>query len=704
MSWRVGIDVGGTFTDFAWLRDGEVVLEKTLSTPDDPSRAVMEGLEKLAEAGGLSVSDFLARLDAIVHATTIADNTLIQMNGATTGLLTTEGFRDELELRRGYKEDIWDVRLPPPPPIVPRRRRLTVPERLGADGAVLRPLDEQSARAAIRRLGRQGVESIAISLLFSFVNPAHERRLAEWVREELPGVPVSLSHEVLPKAPEFERTSTTVVNAYVGPRVAGYLDRLSERLRAAGSRRELLVMQSSGGVMTREYLRGAPVRVLASGPAGGVIGAARFGVSKGHPDLLCVDMGGTSYDVSVVRGGEAPAQPGWNWHHRYLIGLPMVSVETLGAGGGSLCDARDGVLRVGPESAGADPGPVCYGRGGTRPTVTDAVMVLGLLHEDSEFAGGSFRLTRKGVDDAFRTHVAGPTGRSVEQAAFDCWRVVNANMTQAVRRWTALRGIDPRSLAMVAYGGNGPLFAAIQAQELAIGRVLVPRTSPAFSALGALAAAPSLDEERTLLAPAHAADPARVRALFAELRERARGFLGAAGFAADAVAHRYQINLRYPGQNWSLAVDVAEQRGAHGLEGFDRALLDRAVDDFHRRHQAEYGHARRGEQPEVTGVRLLSTVETPRPDFRQGLAAPPREAEPVATRRANLGRGFEPTPVLRGPALGPGAWARGPCVVEETYTTIAVPPGWSLRVDDAGDYLMTWRARRSAPCVLEGDA
>jgi N-methylhydantoinase A len=680
---RVGIDVGGTFTDFAWLRaDGSVVLEKTLSTPDDPARAVLTGLEQLATRAGVALRDFLASLDAIVHATTIADNTLIEHEGAVTGLLTTEGFRDELELRRGYKEDIWDVRLAAPVPLVPRRRRLGVPERIRFDGTVAKPLDEDAARRAIERLARQNVESIAIALLFSFVNPAHELRLAELVREMLPGVPISLSHEVMPKAPEFERTSTTVVNAYVGPRLAGYLDRLSERLREAGSTRPLLVMQSSGGVMTREYLRAAPVRSLASGPAGGVIGAARFGVSKGAPDLLCVDMGGTSYDVSVVRGGEAPAQPGWNWHHRYVIGLPMVSVETLGAGGGSICDAAGGVLRVGPASAGADPGPVCYGRGGARPTVTDAALVLGLLSDEAEFAGGSFRLTRKGVDDALARHVAAPMGYGVEQAAFDCWRVVNANMTSAVRRWTALRGIDPRELSMVAYGGNGPLFAAIQAQELGIERVLVPRTSPAFSALGALAAPPSVDEERSHLAPARDADVAKLGGLFAELRERARRFLGDAGFAPGALAHRAQLNLRYPGQNWSLAIDVDP----------DAPDPQDAADAFHRRHESEYGHARRGEEPEITGVRLVSSAATAKPAFASGFRAKPRTPKPAATRRANLGRGFESVAVHRGRDLAPGDVVASPAIVEELYTTIAVYPGWTARLDDAGD----WELRRDA--------
>jgi len=686
---RVGVDIGGTFTDFALLRDGEVVLEKTLSTPDDRSAAVMTGLELLAQREGRSLRDFLGRVDAIVHGTTVADNTLIEMNGAVTGLLTTAGFRDEIELRRGYKEDIWDVRLPPPPAIVPRRRRLSVPERVLADGRVLLELDEDAARSAIARLARQGVESVAISTLFSFVNPVHERRLAELVAEMMPDAEVSLSHEVMPKAPEFERTSTTVVNAYIAPRVTRYLDRLTERLREAGYRNELLVMQSSGGVMTREYLRHTPVRVLASGPAGGVIGGAHVGLAKGAPDLLCVDMGGTSYDVSVVRRGTAPAEPGWNWHHRYLVGLPMVSVETLGAGGGSICAVKNGALCVGPESAGADPGPVCYGRGGTRPTITDANLILGLLSDASEFAGGAFRLTRDGVEKAFAEHVAGPMGYGVEEAAFDCWRVVNANMTQAVRRLTAEKGTDPSDLDMLAYGGNGPVFAAIQAQELGIERVLVPRASPAFSALGALAARPSIDEERSYLAPAHRADVRRLRSLWRELDERAEHFLVAAGFARTDITARYQLNLRYPGQNWALAVDVAEAKGTRDPGFADEALRELAIERFHQRHEQEYGHSRRGEAPEVTGVRLVCFAEIPAPRFGAGFGRTPERAQPARWRRANLGAGFEPTAVYAGPTLRPGHRIPAPAIIEESLTTIVVYPGWEARVDDAGDYLLT---------------
>ena len=689
MSYRVGIDIGGTFTDFALQKGDEVLLEKTLSTPQDRSLAVMQGLERLAERESMELAAFLARLEAIVHGTTIADNTLIEMNGAVTGLLTTEGFRDELELRRGYKEDIWDVRLPPPPAMVPRRRRLTVKERILEDGSVYVPLDEEGARAAIARLALQGVESVAISTLFSFVNPAHEQRLAEWVREIIPGIEISLSHEVMPKAPEFERTSTTAVNAYLAPRVTGYLDRLTDRLREAGYKKELLVMQSSGGVMTRDYLRGCPVRVLASGPAGGVIGGAHVGVAKGAPDLLCVDMGGTSYDVSVVRKGIAPAEPGWNWHHRSMVGLPMVCVETLGAGGGSICHVEGGALQVGPESAGADPGPVCYGRGGDRPTITDANLVLGLLSEDSEFAGGSFQLSRKGVDEAFEKFVAGPMGYSVEEAAFDSWRVVNANMTQAVRRLTAEKGTDPRDLTMLAYGGNGPVFAAIQAQGLGINRVWVPRASPAFSALGALAALPSIDEERSYLAPAHSADLQRVRNLWAELDARAEQFFRNAGFERTAITARYQLQLRYPGQNWSLGIEAECLTGTQpDFDFVDEAMRARTIEAFHQRHLDEYGHSRVGEEPELTAVRLLVSVEIPKPSFGTGRTAESRTAVPVGERNANLGRGFEPTAIYRGTDLEPGHRVSAPAIIEETFTTIIVYPGWEAALDDAGDYVL----------------
>lgn len=688
MSYRVGIDIGGTFTDFALLKDEAVIVHKNLSTPQDRSLGVMEGLGALARKEGLSLCDFLGRCDAIVHGTTVADNTLIEMNGALTGLITTDGFRDEIEYRRGFKEDIWDVRLAPPKQITPRRRRMTVPERVLHDGSVHKPLDEEAVRAACRRLAKQGVESVAISLLFSFVNPAHERRVREIVAEEMPGVQISLSHEVLPRAPEYDRTSTTVVNAYVAPRVTAYLERLVRRLGEGGYRKQLMVMQASGGVMTVDYIQGSPIRVLASGPAGGVVGSAHVGTAKGHPNLLCVDMGGTSYDMSLVLGGAAPAEAGWNMHHRYLVGVPMVKVETLGAGGGSICQVNGGALQVGPRSAGSEPGPIAYGRGGVEPTVTDALVMLGILSTDAGFAGGSFTLTRDGVEPAF-ARLGEAMGTSAERAAFDCWRVVNASMSQGVRRTTAGKGIDPRDLVMLAYGGNGPAFAAIQAEELGIGKVLVPKASPTFSALGTLVANPSIDEERSYTAKANALDLDRLRSLWSELGTRAKTYFTGAGFAEDQVVASYQLNMRYAGQNFSLTFDVAPERRLGDLSFMDAELGARAIALFNARHMAEYNHIREYEVPEVTGVRLATHVDTPSPAVAQGVPANATHPTPARTRRANLGQGYGETPIFLGRDLAAGHVVTGPAIIEETFTTIVVYPGWQAVVDVAGDYALT---------------
>ncbi|TCM19932.1 N-methylhydantoinase A [Novosphingobium sp. PhB165] len=686
MTYRVGIDIGGTFTDFALLKGDEVVLHKNLSTPEDRSLGVMEGLGKLAEKEGLPLPEFLSRCEAIVHGTTVADNTLIEMNGALTGLITTEGFRDEIEYRRGYKEDIWDVRLEAPQQITPRRRRLTVPERVLHDGSVHKELDEAALREACRKLRLQNVEAVAISFLFSFVNPEHERRAKEIVRQEIQNAYVSASHEVLPRAPEYDRTSTTVVNAYVGPRVTGYLERLVQRLGEGGYRNQLMVMQASGGVMTKDYIDGAPIRVLASGPAGGVVGSAHAGRAKGCPDLLCVDMGGTSYDMALVLNGEAPAEAGWNMHHRYLVGVPMVKVETLGAGGGSICHVNKGALEVGPRSAGSEPGPICYGRGGTEPTVTDALVMLGILSTEEGFAGGSFRLTRDGVEEAFRKIAQELGHEDAERAAFDCWRVVNAHMSQGVRRTTAGKGIDPKDLVMLAYGGNGPAFAAIQAEDLGITRVLVPKASPTFSALGTLVANPTIDEERSYIASASALDVERIRTLWSELSDRAAHFFTAAHFNAQDIRADYRLNMRYPGQNFSLSFDFAADTPLGDLSFVGEDFAARAIELFNARHMAEYGHIREHEVPEVSGVRLAAHVETPSPAAGGGFSPSGAIPKPDRHRRANLGQGFADIPIYRGSDLAPGTEIPSPAIVEETFTTIVVYPGWTAQVDAAGDY------------------
>jgi len=683
-AYRVGTDVGGTFTDLVLVRpDGTLVADKHPTTPRDQSEGVLGGLGRLAAREGLTLEMFLARTALLVHGTTTADNTMIEMSGAVTGLITSDGHRDEIEIRRGFKEDIWDPALPPPAPICPRRRRYGVPERLAVDGSVVVPLDEEAVRRALRRMRQQGVESLAVCLLFAFVNPAHERRVRELAAEELPGAMVSLSHEVMPQAPEFERTSTTLVNAYVGPRIERYLSQLDARLRAAGFRGELLVMQSNGGVMPGGYVAQKAVGVMGSGPAGGVMAAAAVAAAAGVRDFVSVDMGGTSYDVCLVRDGVPDVKAGWNWHHRYLVGLPMVDVQTVGAGGGSIARVESGALRVGPRSAGAEPGPVCYGRGGTEPTVTDANVVLGHL-DPERFCGGSMRLDAEAAHAAVRARIAEPLGLGVVEAAEGIYRLVNANMANAVRKATARRGVDPRALTLVVFGGNGPVHAVPQAEELGIRHIVVPKLSPAFSALGLLLTDHVVDEARSYVSPVGAVDCARVRQLLVELERAAREAL--AGRGRRLRLERFAA-LCYPGQTFDMAVPLAAGGGAVG----PRALAE-TVERFHRMHEALHGYASRDQEPILRGVRLKAIGLDAKPVLPQV----PRRAGSVARRggrRVRFGGRWVPTPVFDGTLLGAGRTIPGPAIVEEAFTTVVVPPGTRATVDAHGNYVLAVGAR-----------
>ncbi len=684
MGYRIGVDVGGTFTDLVLAgRHGRLVLDKHPTTPHDQSDGVLGGIALLAAREGLAREALLAATDLVVHGTTTADNTMIEMSGATTGLITSEGHRDEIEIRRGYKEDIWDPAQPPPPPICPRRRRYGVPERLDFEGNVIAPLDEEAVRRACRRMQRQGVESLAVVLLFSFVNPAHERRVRAIAAEELPGAMVSLSHEVMPSAPEFERTSTTLVNAYLGPKIGRYLSRLDERLRAAGFAGELLIMQSNGGVMPGGYVAEKAVAVMGSGPAGGVNGATAVAGQAGIRDFISVDMGGTSYDVCLVRGGAPDVKAGWNWHHRYLIGLPMVDVQSVGAGGGSIARVESGALRVGPESAGAEPGPVCYGRGGVEPTVTDANLVLGYLNPGS-FCGGTMRLDVEGAHAAIRERVAKPLGISVVEAAEGIFRLVNANMAHAVRKVSAGRGVDPRPLTLVVFGGNGPVHAGMQAAELGIRRIFVPKLAPAFSALGLLLTDHVVDEMRSYISPVGRVDLARVNRLFGEMETAARNALGTRdGRRARRLRFERMAALCYPGQTFDMPVPLPGRAGPVTA----RVLAD-TVERFHRLHEELHTYACRDEEPILRGLRVKAVAEEEKP----ALPRLPRKAagSPRLGARKTFFRGrFVATPVYDGARLAPGQAILGPAIVEEPFTTIVVYPGERATVDAVGNYTIT---------------
>ena len=540
-----------------------------------------------------------------MHGTTTADNTMIEMNGAATGLLVTEGHRDEIELRRCHKEEIWDPNYPGPTPIARRRARIPIGERVNFEGAVLKPLDEDAVRRGVQRLKKLGVRSIAVMYLFSFVNPEHERRTREIVLEEYPDVEhISLSHEVLPRGPEFERVSTTLVNAYVAPRIAHYTGHLQSELRRAGYGGPLLIMQSTGGVMPPEYVARRAVTLLASGPTGGVMGATLASERAELGDFVAADMGGTSFDICLVRGARPEIKTDWNWRYRYYIGLPMVDVQSVGAGGGSIARVRQGALLVGPDSAGSVPGPVCYGRGGDRPTVTDADAVLGYLPTDG-FAGGRMHLDVDASIAAIQREVADPLGVDLVDATWGIQRIVNANMANATRQVLAGHGADPRRLSLIAYGGNGAVHAWAVARELGIDRVLVPKAAPAFSALGVLVADYVVDLLRSYVTPLSQVDLGRLRTLMSELTEEVDKELEPAGLDPQAMQTTLFVQMCYPGQNFDMSVPVPE-----GTMLDEAGLLDLA-ERFHDQHEAERGFCFRSQQPVVRGVRVVARGRTP---------------------------------------------------------------------------------------------
>ncbi|MFQ5513933.1 MAG: hydantoinase/oxoprolinase family protein [Myxococcota bacterium] len=684
--YRLGVDVGGTFTDLLCVTpDGEVVIDKTPTTPEDQSEGVMQGIAQLADRFDLPLSEFCTRLDLVVHGTTTADNTMIQMNGSPTGLLVTEGHRDEIEMRRDYKESIWDPTYPPPPPIARRRARIPIPERLSHRGEVLEPLDEEAVRRGVQRLRRLGVRSVAVMFLFSFVNPDHERRAAKIIREEFPDVEnVTLSHEVMPRGPEFERTSTTLVNAYIAPRITGYIAQLRRRLSESGYRGALLLMQSTGGVMPPEYVARRAVSVLASGPTGGVMGAAFAAGRIGRRDFVSTDMGGTSYDVCLVRDGAPEIKTDWNWHYRYYIGLPMVDVQSVGAGGGSIAYVRQGSLRVGPRSAGSRPGPVCYGRGGQEPTVSDADALLGYLPRE-DFAGGRMTLDVDAAAEAIEREIAKPLGLDAVEAAWGIARIVDANMANATRRILSSHGVHPSTLSLIAYGGNGGVHAGAIARELGIRQYIVPRTAPAFSALGVLVADYRIDLVKAYVTPIAKLDLRRLLGLMQEALDEARqNLIREAGLDPERVTLDLYVQMAYPGQNFDMSVPCPE---GTGLGPEDLSIL---IDRFHDTHRSTRGFAFREQSPVVRGVRLIGCGHTPKPDH---LARFGDERAPERTRKhsrlAYFDGGMRDTAVYDGPRLAAGAEILGPALIEEPFTVLVLAPGSRARLDASGNYLVS---------------
>ena len=689
MGYRIGIDVGGTFTDLVYMSgDGVIRVVKVPTTPENQSKGVLAGLERIARAEGMGLAGLLGKTDLIIHGTTVATNTLLEFNGAKTGLIATRGFRDDIEIRRGYKERIFNPRYPPPVPIARRRHRLTVNERVDREGRVLIPLDESEVVGAVRKLKAAGVQSIAVCLFFGFIHPVHEQKIGEIIRREHPDAFVCLSHEVLPQIREFERVSTTLVNAYTGPRLKGYLETLQAELAVSGFDREFFIMLSNGGIMNAEFASAYSVYTLFSGPAGGVVACARLvGERCGEQNLITVDMGGTSYDVSLIRNGKPVVTTG-SWVSRYRVAVPMLDIHTIGAGGGSIAWVDSGgALQVGPRSAGAAPGPACYGRGGEEPTVTDANLVLGFLDPDY-FLGGDMKLDREASLRAVEERVARPLGLDTVRAAHGIFRIVNNNMANGIRVVSVQRGYDPRDFVLVAFGGNGAIHAGVQARELGIRKVVVPRIATAFSALGMLLSDIVVSKMRTLIGSADQPDLVRLNQLLASMREEVEVDLSRSsrkgwGMLGDVV-HVYTIDMHYKGETHEITVPLGSEGGRVG-----QREIEGAAEAFHRAHQSLHTFSNRGDPVRFLNVRLEAVVKTVQPAI--GKFADSGE-DPCAARRGvrrvyfEEQGGFTETPIYDGRRIRCGNVLAGPCVIEEPATTIVVYPGQTARLTEYDQY------------------
>ena len=681
--YRVSVDVGGTFTDGLVLdENGELRQFKSPTTPQDPSVGFLACLEKAAKYFHQPLATFLGEVDLLIHGTTLATNTLINENGAKTGLLTTKGFRDLIEIRRGYKNirtSMYNVFVPPYKPLVPRRYRMEVEERLSDSAEILTALNEEDVRAATVKLKDAGMESLAICFLHSYANPQHERRAAEIAKTNFNGGYVTTSHEILPVWREFERFSTTVVSAYVGPVVERYLRALVKRLEESGFKRNLLLMLSSGLVETVAHCAPRAVLLIGSGPAAAPAGANYLGQAVDQQNLLSMDMGGTSLDVCLVRNGEIPTTTE-SWVGEERVAIKMVDIHSAGAGGGSIAWIDSlGLLRVGPHSAGAEPGPACYGRGGKDPTVTDADLLLGYVPADF-FLGGEIQLSPERAEEAVK-QVAAPLGMTAAQAAQAIFTTVNSFMADQITEVSTKRGYDVRDFALVAGGGAGPVHAASIAELLNIPTVVIPAVAATYSAFGMFAMDIGRNFARSYICGAKRIDPERVKQLYREMEAEALEGFRANDIPPEQVVFSRTADMRYGGQFHEVEVELGGQ--------FTAEQLDDTVKKFHEKHEALYTFGMPWKSAEFLNFRLRATAGRA-PFHLREIDRGPESAMAPKRRRSCWFDGREvDTPVYDGAQLLAGCRFNGPAIIEETTTTVVVPASHLCTVDQWKNYLLT---------------
>lgn len=681
---RIGIDVGGTFTDFVLVDDsnGRTLYVKASTTPGVLWEGVMEGLEKILNLAKVSME----QVDYIVHGTTIGTNAIIEHKGAKTGLITTKGFVDVLEIGRIQRPSngLYDFWVDNPLPLVPRSLRLEVEERVDAQGQILRPLIEEDAVKAILALKKEGVEAIAVSTLFSFLNPVHEQRIGVLCHELFPEAYISLSSEIAPEFREFERTSTTVMNAYLQPIMNRYISTLRNKLKAKYGDVDLRIMQASGGTVTADAAEKLAIATVNSGPAGGAIAGAFIGNLTGIQEIINVDMGGTSFDISLIDDG-IPKISSDTKFEGYPVKIPIIAIDAIGAGGGSIAWLdRGGAINVGPQSAGANPGPACYGRGGVNPTVTDANLVLGRLNPDY-FLGGEITLNTDKALQAIEEHLAVPLGLSVEQAAAGLIKIVNANMAKGIGVNSVEKGYDVRDFALVAFGGAGALHVTELAQDLGIKKVIIPALAGNLSALGLLVADARHDYVRTVAKELAEIDYPRMNEFYREMERKAEIQLSDEGFNKDNQELSWSMDLRYMGQSYELNVPIERRE----IIGFDDIQV--AANSFHELHKRLYAFSDPAENVQLMNVRVTALGKTPPiqisevNDEATTLEAALKGQRPVYFTEG----GFVNSHVYERVRLPQGSIVYGPAIIEEKISATVLPPGNMLKVDQWQNLIIT---------------
>ena len=684
--YKIGIDVGGTFTDFVVARDGgQPSFFKTPSTPNDPSIGVMTGLQEVAAAYGLSLDQLLSNTDLVIHGSTVATNTLVERKGAKVGLITTDGFRDLLEMREGLKEDRYNLRMKPAEPLASRYLRVGIPERVRANGLVERPLDEAALIESLEYLVQEGAEALAVCFLFSYLNPSHEQQAWEIIRRRFPDMYTSLSHEVIPQIKEFDRLSTTVINSYVGPVFSRYLSHLGERFEAYPQLKDVLIMQSNGGVAPIGDSSRMAVRAILSGPAGGVSAAAYIGQlldepqaggsARGLSKIIAFDMGGTSTDISLIENG-VPHITNEKFEVGWKIAAPMIDIHTLGAGGGSIARVDEGgILHVGPESAGAEPGPASYGKGGDKPTVTDANLVLGYL-DAGNFLGGKASLDPAAAEHSLAEDVARPLHLSNVESAYGVYKVVCTTIAEGIRLMSVQRGVDPREFTMMGFGGASGLHAAEVARQLQVEKVYIPASAPVLSAYGMLNTDIKYDFFRSYPVSLDRIDLNELRSILGELGTQGRDKLSAQSVAEDAVEIQYSADMRYLDQIYEVTVPLPDSALP------DSEFLARLTSYFHQRYEELYSYNQQDQEVRLVTLRTAAIGKLPR------IAQLDRTGEqhadtPVGSRRVYLGE-WQDAPTYAADSLPAGTEITGPAILESEFTTILVWPGDHATVDNMG--------------------